>query len=153
MDELAAEYPDVALTRYHVDALAARFVIDPRSLDVVVGSNLYADILTDLGAALQGSLGLAASANLNPEREHPSMFEPVHGSAPTIVGRGVANPLAAVWSASLLLEHLQEPDAAALLMRAIEDVAANGPHPRDLGGQATTGEVTDALLVAMGATR
>src|SRR5205085_10494102 len=119
MDELSHEFSDVALTRYHVDALAARFVTEPESLDVVVGSNLYADILTDLGGALQGSLGLAASANLNPERKYPSMFEPVHGSAPGIAGRGIANPLAAVWSASLLLEHLEEPDAAALVMPAV----------------------------------
>jgi tartrate dehydrogenase/decarboxylase / D-malate dehydrogenase len=150
MDELAREFTDVALTRYHVDALAARFVTEPQSLDVVVGSNLYADILTDLGGALQGSLGLAASANLNPERKHPSMFEPVHGSAPTIAGRGIANPLAAVWSAALLLEHLQEPVAAELVMRAVERVAADGPRTADLGGRASTEQVTDALINAMG---
>lgn len=149
MDELAEQYPDVALTRHHVDALAARFVTHPQSLDVVVGSNLYADILTDLGGALQGSLGLAASANLNPDRKHPSMFEPVHGSAPTIAGQGIANPLAAVWSASLMLEHLGERDAAMLLMRAIEQVAARGPRTPDLGGSAHTQDVTDALLAAI----
>lgn len=149
MDELAAEYTDVALTRYHVDALAARFVTEPESLDVVVGSNLYADILTDLGGALQGSLGLAASANVNPERKHPSMFEPVHGSAPTIAGHGIANPMAAVWSASLLLEHLREREAASAVMRAVERVARQGPHTPDLGGRATTQEVTSALLAAV----
>jgi tartrate dehydrogenase/decarboxylase/D-malate dehydrogenase len=145
MDGLAAEFPDVALTRYHIDALAARFVTAPESLDVVVGSNLYADILTDLGGALQGSLGLAASANLNPERRYPSMFEPVHGSAPTIAGTGVANPLAAIWSASLLLEHLREMESAALVMRALERVAAQGPHTPDLGGHARTAEVGDVI--------
>ena len=149
MDELAHEFSDVALTRYHVDALAARFVTQPESLDVVVGSNLYADILTDLGGALQGSLGLAASANLNPERKYPSMFEPVHGSAPSIAGRGIANPLAAVWSVSLLLEHLQEREAAALVMRAVERAAADGPYTPDLGGGASTQDVTDALLRAL----
>jgi tartrate dehydrogenase/decarboxylase/D-malate dehydrogenase len=149
MDELASGYSDVTLTRYHVDALAARFVLEPRSLDVVVGSNLYADILTDLGAALQGSLGLAASANLNPERKHPSMFEPVHGSAPSITGKGIANPLGAVWSAALLLEHLGEGEGARLVMRALEKVAASGPRTPDIGGQASTRDVTEALLAAI----
>ena len=150
MEQLAREYPDVELTRYLVDALAARFVTNPESLDVVVGSNLFADILTDLGGALQGSLGVAASANLNPERKHPSMFEPVHGSAPTIAGRGIANPLAAVWSGALMLEHLEEQEAAGLVMRALEQVAASGPRTPDLGGSATTREMTSALLQAIG---
>lgn len=149
MEELAREYPDVELTRYLVDALAARFVTNPESLDVVVASNLFADILTDIGGALQGSLGLAASANLNPERTHPSMFEPVHGSAPTIAGRGIANPLAAVWSGALMLEHLEEQQAAGLVMRALEQVAASGPRTPDLGGSATTRDVTAALLQAI----
>ncbi|HVH65803.1 MAG TPA: tartrate dehydrogenase [Candidatus Acidoferrum sp.] len=149
MDELAAEYSDVQLTRYHVDALAARFVTQPESLDVVVASNLFADILTDLGGALQGSLGLPASANLNPERNHPSMFEPVHGSAPTIAGKGIANPLAAVWSAAMMLDHLNEPEAAALTIRAVERVAASGPRTPDLGGSAGTAEVTAALIQAI----
>ena len=129
--------------------LAARFVTAPETLDVVVGSNLYADILTDLGGALQGSLGLAASANLNPERRYPSMFEPVHGSAPTIAGQGIANPLAAVWSVSLLLEHLHEPEAAARVMHSVERVAAQGPHTPDLGGKARTEQVGDAILQAI----
>ena len=149
MEELAREYPDVELTRYLVDALAARFVTNPESLDVVVASNLFADILTDIGGALQGSLGLAASANLTPERTHPSMFEPVHGSAPTIAGRGIANPLAAVWSGALMLEHLEEQQAAGLVMRALEQVAASGPRTPDLGGSATTRDVTAALLQAI----
>jgi tartrate dehydrogenase/decarboxylase/D-malate dehydrogenase len=149
MEQLAAEYPDVTLTRYLVDALAARFITHPQTLDVVVASNLFADILTDLGGALQGSLGLAASANLNPERTHPSMFEPVHGSAPALAGQGIANPLAAVWSGSMMLEHLGETEAAALVLRAVEQVAAHGPHTPDLGGSGKTADVTAALMRAL----
>src|SRR5947208_8220410 len=107
----------------HVDAMAARMVLRPDSIDVVVASNLFGDILTDLGGALQGSLGLPASANLDPTRRHPSMFEPVHGSAPTIAGQGIANPMAAVWSAALLLEHLGESEAARVVMDALRSVA------------------------------
>lgn len=146
---VAAEYPDVELTSYLVDALAARFVYAPESLDVVVASNLFGDVLTDIGAALQGSLGLAASANLDPTRRHPSMFEPVHGSAPTIAGQGKANPIAAVWAGALMLEHLGERDAAGRVIAAIERVAAGGPKTADIGGTATTGEVTDALTAAL----
>jgi tartrate dehydrogenase/decarboxylase/D-malate dehydrogenase len=142
---VAAEYQDIEVTSYHVDALAARFVIAPETLDVVVASNLFGDILTDLGGALQGSLGLPASANLNPERRHPSMFEPVHGSAPRRAGQGVANPMAAVWAASLLLEHLGEHEAAQLTMAALEHVALEGPRTRDLGGGATTKQVGAAI--------
>ncbi|WP_413735015.1 tartrate dehydrogenase [Sodalis sp. RH21] len=126
--EIAAQYPDVAVTRYHIDAMAARFVMQPDSLDVVVASNLFGDILTDLGAAIQGGLGFAASANLNPDGDSPSMFEPVHGSAPDIAGQGIANPIAAIWSGALLLEHLGEPAAAADIMQAIERVTARGMH-------------------------
>ncbi len=147
---VAPEYPDVAVTSYHVDALAARFVIAPDTLDVVVASNLFGDILTDLGGALQGSLGLPASANLNPERRHPSMFEPVHGSAPGRAGQGVANPLAAIWAASLMLDHLGEIDGAKLLMDAIRHVARNGPRTRDIGGSARTVEMGDAIVEAIG---
>jgi tartrate dehydrogenase/decarboxylase/D-malate dehydrogenase len=149
LDEVARDYPDVTLTPYHVDALAARFVTAPETLDVVVGSNLFGDILTDLGAALQGSLGMAASANLNPERKFPSMFEPVHGSAPDIAGRGVANPIGAIWSAALMLEHLGEPAAAALILQALRRVAAAGPRTPDRGGQAGTDEVTQAVLARL----
>jgi tartrate dehydrogenase/decarboxylase / D-malate dehydrogenase len=148
--EVARDYPDVRCTRYLVDALAARFVTTPRSLDVVVASNLFGDILTDLGAALQGSLGLAASANLDPSRAHPSLFEPVHGSAPDIAGKGLANPMATVWAAVLLLEHLGEADAAALVMRSIEGVARSGPKTPDVGGRATTRDVGDAIVSAIG---
>jgi tartrate dehydrogenase/decarboxylase/D-malate dehydrogenase len=143
--QVARDYPDVSVTSYHVDALAARFVTEPESLDVVVASNLFGDILTDLGGALQGSLGLPASANLNPERKHPSMFEPVHGSAPRRAGQGVANPMAAVWAGALMLEHLGEREAAALVMSALEAVALEGPRTRDLGGNATTTEVGELI--------
>jgi tartrate dehydrogenase/decarboxylase/D-malate dehydrogenase len=149
--DVAREYPDVTVTSYHVDALAARFVTAPDTLDVVVGSNLFGDILTDLGGALQGSLGLPASANLNPERIHPSMFEPVHGSAPRRAGQGVANPMATVWAGKLMLEHLGETEAAALVMDGLRSVARSGPRTRDLGGSATTIEVGTAITDAVGA--
>jgi tartrate dehydrogenase/decarboxylase/D-malate dehydrogenase len=147
--EVARDYPDVTLTPYHVDALAARFVTAPETLDVVVGSNLFGDILTDLGGALQGSLGLPASANLNPERHHPSMFEPVHGSAPRRAGQGVANPMATIWAGALMLEHLGEVEAAELVMAALRQVARTGPRTRDLGGTATTVEVGSAIADAV----
>jgi tartrate dehydrogenase/decarboxylase/D-malate dehydrogenase len=140
----------VEVSTYHVDALAARFVTAPETLDVVVGSNLFGDILTDLGGALQGSLGLPASANLNPERRHPSMFEPVHGSAPRRAGQGVANPMAAVWAGALMLEHLGETEAAGLVMDALRSVARDGPRTKDLGGTATTTEVGEAIAAQIG---
>jgi tartrate dehydrogenase/decarboxylase/D-malate dehydrogenase len=148
--EVASEYPDVTVTSYLIDALSARFVYAPESLDVVVASNLYGDILTDIGAALQGSLGLAGSANLDPERRHPSLFEPVHGSAPTIAGKGIVNPMAAVWAACLMLDHLGEREASDLLMRALESVARSGPHTADIGGRASTAEVGAAIVAAIG---
>lgn len=149
VNDVARDYPDVELTQYHVDALAARFVTSPETLDVVVASNLFGDILTDLGGALQGSLGLPASANLNPERRYPSMFEPVHGSAPRRAGRGTANPMAAVWAGAMLLEHLGEHDAAGLVHAALRHVAEHGPLTSDLGGRATTSEVGDAVTKAI----
>ncbi len=144
-DEIAAEYPDVAVTRYHIDAMAARFVMQPDSLDVVVASNLFGDILTDLGAAIQGGLGFAASANLNAAGEAPSMFEPVHGSAPDIAGRGIANPIAAIWSGAMMLEHLGEPAAAADIMRAIERVTRRGIH-----NDSATEVIAQAIIAAIG---
>jgi tartrate dehydrogenase/decarboxylase/D-malate dehydrogenase len=147
--EVSADYPDVELTKYHVDALAARFVTAPDSLDVVVGSNLFGDILTDLGGALQGSLGLPAGANLNPERRFPSMFEPIHGSAPDIANRGIANPMAAVWAGAMMLDHLGQPEAAALVMAALRRVAKEGPRTPDLGGKASTSELVAALTEAI----
>ena len=148
--EVGTQFPDVELTKYHVDALAARFVTAPDSLDVVVGSNLFGDILTDLGGALQGSLGLPAGANLNPERRFPSMFEPIHGSAPDIAGRGIANPMAAIWAGALMLEHLGEQQAAGMVMSALRQVAKRGPRTRDLGGTATTEKVVESLVALIG---
>src|SRR5690348_17007064 len=149
----ADRFPEVTVERVHVDAMAARMVLRPQSIDVVVASNLFADILTDLGAAIQGSLGLAASANLNPEREHPSLFEPVHGSAPDIAGKGRANPLGAIWSAALLLDHLGEAAAARRIESAIVDVTSAGEFlTADVGGHASTREVGDAVVRAINAT-
>jgi tartrate dehydrogenase/decarboxylase/D-malate dehydrogenase len=145
--EVGREFPDVSVSSYHVDALAARMITHPESLDVVVGSNLFADILTDLGGALQGSLGLAASGNLNPvERRGPPVFEPVHGSAPDIAGRGIANPIAAIWAAAMMLEHLGEPAAAARVMNGLRAVMAAGRvRTPDLGGKSTTQEFAAAV--------
>ncbi|MQA77350.1 MAG: tartrate dehydrogenase [Streptosporangiales bacterium] len=145
-ERVSADYPDVAADSCLVDAMAARFVLQPESLSVVVASNLNGDILSDLGSALAGSLGLAASANLNPERQTPSMFEPVHGSAPDIAGKGVANPIGAIGSAALMLRHLGLPDDAARVDRAIEACAAAGHLPPDLGGTSGTEDVTAAII-------
>jgi tartrate dehydrogenase/decarboxylase/D-malate dehydrogenase len=146
--QLQAAYPDIACRQYHVDALAARFVTAPESLDVVVGSNLFGDILTDLGGALQGSLGIPPSGNINPEGRYPSLFEPVHGSAPDIAGQGIANPIGAIWAASMLLDHLGHRDAGALLLAAIEAVTAEGRVlTPDLGGSATTVQLGEAVCL------
>jgi tartrate dehydrogenase/decarboxylase/D-malate dehydrogenase len=147
--EVAADHPDVRYERVLVDALAARMVRSPESLDVVVASNLFGDILTDLAAALQGGMGMAASANIAPDRDAPGLFEPVHGSAPDIAGQGIGNPAGAIWSAVLMLEHLDEHEAAARLMRALEDVCRDGPRTPDLGGSATTVEVGDAVVARL----
>jgi tartrate dehydrogenase/decarboxylase/D-malate dehydrogenase len=144
--EVAAEHPDVRYERVLVDALAARMVRDPGSLDVVVGSNLFADILTDLAAAIQGGMGVAASANLAPGGDGTPLFEPVHGSAPDIAGQGVANPVGAVWSAVLMLAELGESDAATRLWQAVEDVCRDGIRTRDVGGSASTVEVGNAIV-------
>ena len=147
---VAADYPGVEWRKYHVDALAARMVTDPASLDLIVASNLFGDILTDLGAAVSGSLGVAAGANLNPERHYPSMFEPIHGSAPDIAGRGIANPIGAIWAAALMLDHLGIAGAHDRIIRAIEQVlSGGGPRTPDLGGRATTRDVADAVAGAM----
>jgi tartrate dehydrogenase/decarboxylase/D-malate dehydrogenase len=148
--EVAKDFPDVATERVLVDAAAARMVLRPDSLDTLVASNLHADILSDLAAALSGSLGIAPTANLDPERRFPSMFEPIHGSAPDIAGRGIANPIGTFWSAALMLEHLDEARAAARLLRAIEATTARGVLTPDLGGRARTAEVTAAVLAALG---
>jgi len=145
--ELSAEYPDVEVNSYHIDAMAARMVMAPESLDVVVASNLFGDILTDLGAAIQGGLGFAASANINPERNAPSMFEPVHGSAPDIAHLGIANPIATVWSGAMMLDHLGEKEAAATIMKAIEATTASGIGT--VPGKDRTDAITSALLAAI----
>ncbi|MEY4407424.1 MAG: tartrate dehydrogenase [Proteobacteria bacterium] len=149
-DEVALEYPAIATQRYLVDAMAARFVTHPESLDVVVASNLFADILTDLGGAIQGSMGMPPSANIDPTRRHPSLFEPVHGSAPDIAGKGIANPLGTIWAGQMMLDFLGETEAARLLMQAIEAVTQAGTVlTPDLGGTAATGQVTDAVIAAL----
>jgi tartrate dehydrogenase/decarboxylase/D-malate dehydrogenase len=147
---VAKEYPSVEWRKYHVDALAARMVTDPGSIDVIIASNLFGDILTDLGAAVSGSLGVAPSANLNPERKYPSMFEPIHGSAPDIAGRGIANPIGAIWAGALMLDHLGFRDGHDRIVAAIERVLGNaGPRTPDLGGKATTKEVASAVAAAL----
>jgi tartrate dehydrogenase/decarboxylase/D-malate dehydrogenase len=146
---MAKEYPDVRTDQYHIDILTAHFVQHPDWFDVVVGSNLFGDILSDLGPAVCGTIGIAPSANLNPERDYPSMFEPVHGSAPDIAGKGIANPIGQIWSGAMMLEHLGQPEAAAAIVRAIEQVVQHGPRTRDLGGTATTVEVGRAIAEAV----
>ena len=149
--ETAKDYPGVEVRDYHIDALSAQFVLDPGRFDVVVASNLFGDILTDLGAAIIGSIGIAPSGNLNPEGEHPSMFEPVHGSAPDIAGQGIANPLGQIWAASMMLDHMGHPQAAAELVSAMEATLTGGVRTPDLGGTASTTEVADAVLEELGA--
>ena len=144
------EFPSLAVERIHVDAMAARMVLNPASIDVVVGSNLFNDILTDLGAAIQGGMGIAASANLDPSRAHPSMFEPVHGSAPDIAGQGRANPIGAILTGALMLEHLGFGPGAARVRRAVAAVTAQGTVlTADLGGTASTMEVAQAVVAAL----
>ena len=145
--EVAADFPDVTWDKILVDAMTVRMTTNPQSLDTIVATNLHADILSDLAAALSGSIGVAPTATLNPERTSPSMFEPIHGSAFDITGKGIANPVATFWSASMMLEHLGETDAAEKLMAAIETVTANPDlHTPDLGGNATTDQVTEAVI-------
>ena len=145
VEEVSAEHPGVEVDRALVDALAARMVSNPLSLDVVVASNLFGDVLTDIAAVLQGGMGMAASASVAPGSSTTAIFEPVHGSAPDIAGKGLANPVGAIWSASLLLDHLGEAEAAARLLGAIEAVCKDGPRTRDIGGSASTSEVGDAV--------
>jgi len=149
-EDVKGDYPDVETDKMLVDAMTTRMVLDPKSLDTIVATNLHADILSDLAAALSGSMGIAPTANLRPEKDLPSMFEPIHGSAFDIMGQGIANPIGAFWSASLMLEHLGETSAAARLMSAIERVSGAGVvMPRDLGGEATTKQVTQAVIDAI----
>jgi tartrate dehydrogenase/decarboxylase / D-malate dehydrogenase len=145
-ESVRKDFPDVDYKKYHVDALAARMITHPQTLDVLVTSNLFGDILTDIGSAISGSLGIAPGANINPERTYPSMFEPIHGSAPDIAGRGVANPIGAMWAGALMLEHLGRRDLHDRIVSAIERVVANGRmRTPDLGGTATTRDVADAV--------
>lgn len=150
LEELAPQYPDVACERQHCDALVMNLVRGPERFDVIVASNLFGDLLTDLGGVLGGGLGLAPSTNTNPEREFPSMFEPVHGSAPDIAGQGIANPIAAILSAAMLLDHLQAPAAATRIRRAVERTLAGGSQTPDLGGKLTTSQMGDAILGNLG---
>jgi tartrate dehydrogenase/decarboxylase/D-malate dehydrogenase len=148
--EVAEEFPDVTWDKMLVDAMTVRMTLKPASLDTIVATNLHADILSDLAAALAGSMGIAPTANLNPERTFPSMFEPIHGSAFDITGKGIANPTGSFWSAQMMLEHLGEKAAAASLMAAIEMVTADPAlHSPDLGGSATTEQVTEAVCQAL----
>ncbi|WP_439522062.1 tartrate dehydrogenase [Marivita sp.] len=147
--EVAQEFPDVTWDKMLVDAMTVRMVKNPRSLDTIVATNLHADILSDLAGALAGSLGVAPTANIDPERRFPSMFEPIHGSAFDITGKGIANPVATFWTASQMLDHLGEANASARLMRAVERVCADGVLTPDVGGNATTQDVTDAVCIAI----
>lgn len=149
--ETVREYPDVTLTSELVDALAAHLVLKPWSFDVIVASNLFGDILSDLGSSVTGSIGLAPSANLNPEGDFPSLFEPVHGSAPDIAGKGLANPVGQIWSGAMMLEHLGHPEAAAHLQAAFESALRDGFGTRDVGGTSSTLEFTAAVLSAIDA--
>ncbi len=148
--DVAKEFPGVELRKYHVDALAARMVTHPHTLDVIVASNLFGDILTDIGSAISGSLGVAPSGNINPERTKPSMFEPIHGSAPDIAGKGIANPIASIWAGAMMLHHLGETMAHDRILAAIERVLADERvKTPDLGGNATTAEMTQAVVTSM----
>ena len=147
---MAARYPGIRTDQYHIDILSAHFVLRPQIFDVVVGSNLFGDILSDLGPAVCGTIGIAPSANINPEREYPSLFEPVHGSAPDIAGKGIANPIGQIWSGAMMLEHFGEVDAAAAVERAIAEVLAEGgTRTPDLGGNAGTKELGAAVTSAI----
>ena len=147
---MAENYPGTETDKYHIDILTANFVLHPDWFDVVVGSNLFGDILSDLGPAVAGSIGIAPSANINPDRTGPSMFEPVHGSAPDIAGKGICNPIGQIWSGAMMLDHLGETEAAKAVIAAFEDVLKNGgPRTRDLGGIATTKEVGEAIAAAV----
>jgi tartrate dehydrogenase/decarboxylase/D-malate dehydrogenase len=146
---VGAGYPDVKTDQYHIDILTAHFVQHPDWFDVVVASNLFGDILSDLGPAATGTIGIAPSGSLNPEREFPSLFEPVHGSAPDIYGKKIANPIGQIWSGAMMLDHLGHPDAAQAVVRAIERVLTDGPRTRDIGGTASTEEVGKAIAAAV----
>lgn len=149
VEDVAPEFPSVRVERVLVDALCARIVRDPASIDVVVASNLFGDVLTDLAGAVQGGLGMSPSANIAPGTDLPGMFEPVHGSAPDIAGRGIANPCAAIWSAAMMLSHLGHTDEATCVVAALEEVCRSGPRTPDVGGDATTEQVGDAVAAQL----
>ncbi|MFD1673945.1 tartrate dehydrogenase [Alicyclobacillus fodiniaquatilis] len=144
-EDVSKKYPDVQTAAYHIDALSAFFVTRPEIFDVVVSSNLFGDILSELGAAIMGSIGIAPAANINTKGNYPSMFEPVHGSAPDIYGRGIANPIAQIWTAKMMLDHFGDTDIAQKLLDILQDVTAEGVKTPDIGGRATTQEVTEAI--------
>jgi tartrate dehydrogenase/decarboxylase/D-malate dehydrogenase len=142
---MATNYPDIAVDKYHIDILAANFVMHPDWFDVVVASNLFGDILSDLGPACAGTIGIAPSANMNPERKFPSLFEPVHGSAPDIYGKNIANPVGQIWAGAMMLDHLGCPEAGAAIVKAIENALQEGPKTPDLGGRAGTNDLGKAV--------
>jgi len=146
---MAKNYPAVKTSQYHIDGLTIQMVLNPQRFDVIVGSNLFGDILSDLGPATAGTIGIAPSGNINPERAFPSLFEPVHGSAPDIYGRKIANPIGQIWSGAMLLDHLGHADAGAAILRAIEKVLLDGPRTPDLGGKASTEDVGKAVVAAI----
>ncbi|MGK7393744.1 MAG: tartrate dehydrogenase [Candidatus Cyclobacteriaceae bacterium M3_2C_046] len=146
VEAMARHYPQIKVDKYHIDILTANFVLHPDWFDVVVGSNLFGDILSDLGPAIAGTIGIAPSANINPERKFPSMFEPVHGSAPDIAGKGTANPIAAIWSAAMMMEHLGEVKAGQLIIDAIKKVLLGEIKTPDMGGKANTSELTREII-------
>ena len=148
--EIAEEYPEIEASLMHADALAARLVLDPGRFDVVVGSNLFGDLLSEITAGITGAIGIAPSANLNPEGTFPSLFEPIHGSAPDIAGQGTANPAGAIWAGALMLEHVGYPETGARVLSALEDTLEAGTRTRDLGGTATTEETTNAVSERLG---
>jgi tartrate dehydrogenase/decarboxylase/D-malate dehydrogenase len=151
VENVRKDYPSIEYKKYHVDALAARMVTHPQTLDVIIASNMFGDILTDIGSAISGSLGIAPGANINPERTFPSMFEPIHGSAPDIAGKGIANPIGAIWAGAQMLDHLGHPDLHDRVLGAIERVVVTGNvRTPDLGGAATTVQVADAIRAELG---
>ena len=149
VEEMAKSFPDIKWNKFHIDILSALFVLKPDTFNVVVASNLFGDILSDLGPACTGTIGIAPSGNINPERDYPSLFEPVHGSAPDIAGKKIANPIGQIWSGAMMLEHLGHKDAADAIVKAIETVLAEGPRTRDIGGTANTEEVGKAIAAAL----
>ena len=150
VEAIAENYPDVRVDKYHIDILTAHFVNRPEIFDVVVGSNLFGDILSDLGPGITGTIAIAPSANINPEGQYPSMFEPVHGSAPDIAGQNIANPIGQIWSGAMMLQHLGFPEAHDAILTAIEYCISSGEHlTRDMGGQADTSQAGKAIAAAL----